>query len=304
MVRELIFLGTSCMIPTKERAHISNALFYEGEVFLFDCGENTQLQIKLSNVSIGSIKKIFISHFHADHTLGLLGLIQTLSNIENFKELEIYGPKNTKKFISHMLKSTIFNLKIKLKITELKPKKNELLKFFENDKYTIYCSKLNHGVECLGYRFCEKDKVNIKKDLIEKFKIDKDIKLLTNLKDKKDIEIDKKKYSYKDFTYIKKGIKVSFVFDTRPCETINQLVKDCDYLIMEATFSYEKHKELAKEYEHMSAYETALVAKKNNVKNLIITHFSQRYKSYELLNEAKKVFENTIEAKDFLRIKI
>ena len=304
MVREIVCLGTTCMIPTKYRAHISNALFYEGDIFLFDCGENTQLQIKLSKLPIGSIKKIFISHFHGDHVLGLLGLMQTLSNTENFKHLQIYGPKNTKSFISHMLKSTIFKPKFKLEVIELKPKKNKLLKFIETDEFEIYCSELKHSVLCLGYRFCEKDKINLKKEMIQEYKIDKNIKLLKDLKDKKDIVVDSKKLSFKKFTYIKEGKKIAFVFDTNVCENINLLCKNCDYLIMEATFLYKKDKKLAKMYEHMSAFETAQIAKKNNVKNLIITHFSQRYNSKELLDEAKEVFENTIEAKDLLRIKI
>jgi len=304
MTKEIITLGTTCMQPTKERSHISNALFYEGEIFIFDCGENTQLQIKKAKLPIGSITKIFISHWHGDHTLGLNGLMQTLSNTENFKYLEIHGPPQSKKFISHMIKSTIFKPKFEYKIFEYKLNDTQIKKIVDNEKYEIFTTKLNHSVPCLGYSFVEKNTINLDKKKLIDLKIEKDIKKLTDLKKGLDIKILDKNYKNKFFTYIKKGVKICFVFDTRPCKNIDKLILNADYLIMEATFLYKTHKKKAIDYDHMSSFETAKIAKKNKVKTLIITHFSQRYNGDELLEEAKKVFENTIQAKDLLRIMI
>ena len=91
MTVKLHFLGTGCMVPTKDRNHLSLALEYEGSIFLFDCGEGTQNQIKKMKLPIGKIRKIFISHWHGDHTIGLVGLMQTLSNTDNITKIEIHG---------------------------------------------------------------------------------------------------------------------------------------------------------------------------------------------------------------------
>ena len=99
----LIFLGTGAMIPTKERNLLSVALEYNGNIFLFDTGESVQKQIKFTTLHLGKIKKIFVSHWHGDHVIGLPGLLLTLNNIDSFEKLEIYGPEGTGKYVSNML---------------------------------------------------------------------------------------------------------------------------------------------------------------------------------------------------------
>lgn len=304
MTKKLHFLGTGCMVPTKDRNHISIALEYEGNIFLFDCGEGTQRQIKIMKLPIGKIRKIFISHWHGDHALGLNGLVQTLSNTDNVERIEIHGPKDSKKYVNHMLKSTIFVPKIELEVFEHEPQDDEVEKILENSDYEIYATKLNHSVPCLGYAFKEKDKYNVDKDKAKKLGLENS-PLLARAKLGLDIEKDGKVIKASDITYLKKGLKVAFVFDTRPCKGIDKLVKDADHLVMEATYIYETHSSKAEENDHMSAKETAEIALANNVKHLLITHFSQRYKDIkEIEEEARETFENTTSTYDFMTYKL
>jgi ribonuclease Z len=292
------------MVPTKERNQISVGLEYQESLFLFDCGENTQAQIKKMKLSIGKIKKIFLSHWHGDHVLGLNGLVQTLSNTDNVEKIEIHGPKNSKKYVNHMLKSTIFQATIKIEVFEHEPEENELLTIFETQDFMIQCAKLNHSVPCNGYVFHQKMRRNIDKAKAKKYGLEES-PLLAQAKLGKTIEHKGKKINAEELTYEKEGKKISFVFDTRPCQGIDLLSKDADYLIMEATFSFEKHAHKAEEYDHMSAKETAEIARQNHVKNLVITHYSQRYKdSKDLEAEAREQFENTIASYDLMTLPI
>jgi ribonuclease Z len=300
----ITFLGTGCMVPTNERNHTSIALEYNGKIFLFDAGEATQHQIKKFKLPIGSIKKIFLSHFHGDHVLGLPGLVQTLSNTNNVEKIEIYGPKDTKKFVDHMLKSTIFDSKIPIEVNELNPKKGELLTFIETADYIIKCARLNHSVPCIGYRFEEKDVLNVDKAKSKYYGLERS-PLLARAKMGLPIEFNGKKIYPEDITYEKKGIKVGIVLDTRPCNEINLLAKDADYLVMEATYQFEKHHEKAEEYDHMSAKETAEIAAQNGVRELIVTHFSQRYKEItDIEQEARDIFPATTSAYDGMKVKL
>lgn len=301
---KLHFLGTGCMVPTKDRNHLAVALEFEGDIFLFDCGEATQLQIKKMKLPIGKIKKIFLSHWHGDHVLGLPGLLMTLGNTQGIEKIEIHGPENTKEYISHMRKSMIFDSRINLDIYEHKPKTGEVIKIVETSQYEITTAKLNHSVPCIGYSFKEKDTLNVSKEKAKELGIGES-PLLARVKMGLDIELNGKKIKAKDITYKKEGKRVSFVFDTRPCKEIDLLVNKSDYLVMEATYIHALHGEKAEEYDHMSAKETAEIASDNDVGTLLITHFSQRYKDVkEIEIEAKEYFENTIVTYDLMSYNI
>lgn len=304
MTCKLHFLGTSCMVPTNNRNHLSVAFEYSGNIFLFDCGEATQHQIKKMKLPIGKIKKIFISHWHGDHTIGLIGLMQTLTNTNGVEKIEIHGPKNSKTHINHMLKATIFEPPIPIEVYEHTPKKGEMETIIDNNTYTISCAQLHHGVPCIGYRFEEKDTLNINKQKAKELGIEQS-PILARAKLGLDIEINGKTIPNKEITYRKKGITVGFVFDTRPCDEIYLLTQNLDHLVMEATFIYETHSHKAEEYDHMSARETAEIARENGVKHLIITHFSQRYRDVKDIEaEAREYFENTTSTYDLMTLNL
>lgn len=304
MTISLNFLGTGCMVPTKDRNHLSVGLEYNGDIFLFDCGEGTQLQIKKMKLHLSKIKKIFISHWHGDHVLGLPGLLMTLSNTDNVENIEIYGPKNSKEYIYNLKKSMVFDARINIKVFEIEPKKDELLTIIENRNYKIVSANLNHSVPCIGYSFIEKDLINLDKEKLKKIGLENS-SILARAKLGLDIEYKNKKIKNLDITYIKKGRKISFIFDTRPCKGADLIANNSNYLIIEATYLFKNHAKKAEEYDHMSAKESAIVALENNVDNLILTHFSQRYTDLdEILAEAKEIFENTTLTYDLMKLKI
>jgi len=294
---EIIFLGTSCMVPTKERNHQAIFITYRDEGILVDCGEGTQRQFSYANIKHTKITKILISHWHGDHVLGLPGLLQTLSANNYECVLEIYGPKGTKNSFEHMFEAFSFSLGFEIKITELE---NTVLEFKD---LIIESKKLEHGVPCLGYSIKEKDRRRIKTTAIKKIGLP-DGPLLGKLQNNQEVEWKGKKISPNNTTYVVPGKKVAIVLDTLLCNSAYSLAQDADLLISEAVYD-SNLKQKAEEYKHLTAQQAAGIASKANVKKLILTHFSQRYKSTaELLEEAKSVFTNTFLAHDLMKVKL
>ena len=294
---KITFLGTSSMVPTKERAHTSLLLNYKNENILIDCGENTQRQLKLANISPTRVTRILISHWHGDHVLGLPGLIESLGAGEYKKTLEIYGPRKTKQFIKELTKIYNLNTKIKMKIHEVNSGK-----FINEKDFYIEAKPIKHNIPTLAYNFVIKDKIRIHKSFIKKLKIKG--KILKKLSQGKNIKYKGKTIKAKQATYIQKGKKVSIILDTKYFKNLKNIAKNADLLISEATYT-EEHKIKAKNYLHLTSKQAAQIAKDSKVKQLILTHFSQRYKTTDhLLKEAKKIFKNTTCAKDFIEISI
>ncbi len=295
---ELTFLGTSSMKPTKDRNHSAIFLRYKTEGILFDCGENTQRQMTIAGIKPTKVNKIFISHWHGDHVLGLPGLIQTLGASDYEKTLKIYGPKGTKKYFKAMFDAFIFDRRIELEINEIE---NETI--FENDDYKVEAYLLKHSIESYGYKFIEKDRRNID---MEKNKI-KGIPegpLLGKLKEGKIIQFNGEKVFPEDVTYNVKGKIIAYHSDSTMSKNSIPIAQDADILIIDSTYT-SKLKDKAEEYMHMTAKDAALIASQADVKKLILTHFSARYKSTEeLVEDAKEQFDNVIAAKDFMKIKL
>jgi ribonuclease Z len=157
---ELTFLGTSCMVPTKERNVSGIFLDYNGDGMLIDCGEGTQRQMNIAGINRNRAKKVLISHWHGDHVAGLVGLLQTLGNDENPPKITIYGPKGTKERMFHLLNAIVFNIKVDMAIKELDPR-GEVTRFHETEDYILEAIDLRHNTPCLGFSFIEKDKLKI-----------------------------------------------------------------------------------------------------------------------------------------------
>jgi ribonuclease Z len=289
---KLTFLGTGSAVPTAKKNHLAVLLSYKSENILFDCGEGTQRQFRKARISPSKLTRIFVSHWHGDHVLGIPGLLYTL-NLNDFSNtLEIYGPKGTKKFMDLILKTYVNVNRICLKVHEV----GKGVVIDEKD-FKIIAEEMDHGTPCLAYSFIEKDVLRIDKKKLEKLKIGNSPKL-SQIVNGKDIILDGKKIKYKDLTYLQKGKKVSFVVDTRENSRIKKLVEDSDVFICESTFLNEK--EIAKEYGHMIVEQSAKIAKSANVEKLILVHLSQRYENdnKQFLDVAKKIFSNTFLVKD------
>lgn len=297
---ELVFLGTSSMVPTKDRNVQSVYLEYDGEGILFDCGEGTQRQMNIAGINRNKVKKIFVSHWHGDHVSGIVGLIQTLGGSNNPKSLVIFGPKGTKKHVDCLLGSCVFDLRVDLKVKEILSE--ELSVVDETDSYLVSAIPMVHGVPCVAYSFVEKDKRKMISSKLKKFGVSgSDVGVLQK---GGSVRVDGVLVSCDDVSKVVKGRKVCFVFDTLPNDNIYLIAKDSDLLVGESTYSFSL-KSKAFEYMHMTSLEMAKIALSCGVKQLVLTHFSQRYKSVDELEvEAKSVFSNVLMAYDFLKIKL
>jgi len=286
------------MIPTKERNHTALLVRCKNYDVLVDCGEGTQRQLRMKKIPPTRIRKILISHWHGDHTLGLPGLVQTLGASNYTGVLEIYGPKGTRKHMSAMKKAFLYEQRIEIKVKEVGTRK-----IFEDSDIIIHSAELEHGVPCVGYSIKEQDYRRINIGYVKKLGIPQG-PLLGKLQSNKSIIWKGKKIMPKNATYIVKGKKISYIVDTELCSNCFKLAQDSDILISESTFTSE-HEEKAFDYKHLTAKQAAQIANESNSKLLILTHFSQRYKSIkEIEDEARTYFSNTRAAFDFMKLKV
>lgn len=191
---KLIFLGTSDAIPSASRNHNSILLSYIGENILVDCGEGTQRQLRKAHLNPCKITRILLTHKHADHSLGIPGLMKTLSLSRYNRTLYIYGPVGTKKFIENLIK-TFGEIKgYKIEVKEVSGK------FFDTKDFYLEAKKMKHRVNCNAYIFVKKGQIRIDKKKLRKLKIPPG-KHLAKLKQGKDIIYNGKKYKVRDLTF-------------------------------------------------------------------------------------------------------
>ena len=289
---KIVFLGTSSMQPTRERNLTSIYVNYDKEHLLFDCGEGTQRQMKYANLKPTSITRIFITHFHADHVLGLAGLMRNLGANDYNKTLHIFGPSGLEKFFDNMMNSAYYTPNVKVKLIEIKD--NMKITF---EKFIVKVFKLEHTVPSFGYRIEEKDKRKINLEYTSKFGLTQH-PLLGDLQNGKDIIWEGKKITVARATKLVKGKVLSIILDTGYCNKAIEAAKNADLLISESTFLNE-HEDKAKEFKHLTAKQAAIIAKKAKAKKLVLTHFSQRYKDVNLAKkEAEVIFKNVEVAND------
>lgn len=293
---QLTFLGTSSMVPTKERNQIAVFLSYDTEGILFDCGEGTQRQMKIAGIPLNKVTKILISHWHGDHVLGVPGLMQTLSSTGYDKTLEIYGPEGTKKRMEKMFEVFVFDKRLNFNVNEVKSGK-----FFENADFQLEAYPLEHGIETLGFRFVEKDKRKVDMKKASKLGIPEG-PLIGKLQQGRSIEHKGKKITPDDMSNIKKGKIIAYVTDTVLSPGCYKTAENADLLICEATYS-SKLTDKSEAYNHLTAKQAGQLASKANANQLVLIHFSARYtNTQEVEEDARDVFDNVICAKDFMRI--
>ncbi|MFH1506111.1 MAG: ribonuclease Z [archaeon] len=298
---EITFLGTSCMVPTKDRNAQAIFLSYKNEGILIDCGEGTQRQMNIAGIKRTSITKILITHWHGDHVAGLVGLIQTLGNIENPPTIHLYGPKGTKEHMGHLMKCCKFDARANITIHELNPK--DIHTFYEDNDFKLECATLRHSVPCLGYSFIDKDKRRINMAKAAKLGL-KSGPLIGKLQDNQTVIFKGTTIKPSQVAYIVKGKKVTFILDTVFCTNAVKLAQDADLLIIETVYASDLE-EKAEQYKHMTTQQAAFIATKANVKELICTHFSQRYKTAQPIeNDIRKFFLKARAAFDFMKVKV
>lgn len=297
----ITLLGTSGSVPQKERNFASALISFRGNNLLFDCPEGTQRQLMLSEHSLMKIQNVFISHMHADHFLGLFGWIATMTLNQRKEKLAIFSPRGGAEKIKKILKEVVLP---SFEINYCEIKTGTLMK---NEFFEVSAFPLKHEIKCYGFAFKEKDKPGtFDRKKAEKLGIPAG-PLYSKLAAGKKIKVNGKTFSQKDvMDYSRKrtGRKIALVSDTRPAKETVSNSKGADILIHESTF-IEEQKGKAVESLHSTAAEAAQIAKKAGAKKLVLFHFSARNADEKkILEEAKKIFPETIAAKDLETISI
>jgi ribonuclease Z len=290
------------MVPTKERNVSGIHIFYDGEGILFDCGEGTQRQMAMADLNRKAVQKIFITHWHADHVGGLLPLIQTISDHGRDVSIDIYGPKETKKRVEHLLAATYFDPALTITVHEVDPK-HKVTTICTTDKYRIDAVSLDHGVPTIGFAFIEHDRRRMNTAKMTKLGL-KPGPVLSKFQAGEDVKVDGKLIKADDVTYIVPGKKFTYVPDTMFCQSAIDLAKDADLLVAESTYCADQE-DKAHDHKHLTSTQTAQIAAMSGAKKLVLTHVSQRYKNpAQLLDEAKAVFPDAQIGFDLMKIKM
>ncbi len=302
---EINFLGTGSAVPTKRRNHSGILLKYKEQNFLFDCGEGIQRQFRLAELNPCKITKIFITHWHGDHFLGLPGLLQTLEMNSYNKILEIYGPKGIKKNISDVL--SIVDKKYllqKRKNSSFYINVNEIAEgtIINEKEYKVEALSTFHLIPSLAYSFIVKQKNRIDKEKLEKLKIGNS-PLVGKLSLGEVVEINGKKIDGKKLIYTEDPKKITLILDTKFDKQLISFASKSNLLVCESTYKKDEQ-QIADEYFHLTNIDCANIAKKSNSEKLILTHLSQRNDEIPkiLEKEAKEIFKNVKVAEDFDKI--
>ena len=288
---KLTILGCHSGVPKENSQTTSQILEIGNSLFLIDCGEGTQNQIRKKRIKFSRIKHIFISHLHGDHFFGLIGLISTFRLLGRSASLDIFGPKGIKEIITIQLKHSKSWTNYDITFHELTSSKSEII--FENDFVEVFTIPLKHRIYTNGFLF--REKLGLRK--IDMEKVDKYGILVSdyeNLKKGKDLILNDGKIIKNKFVTLPPSEPKSYAFcsDTIYDTGLVEILNHVDVLYHESTF-LDSHEELAKLTKHSTASDAAKIAKKANVKSLILGHFSARYKNKnEFLNEAKPYFDN------------
>ncbi len=294
---KLNILGCYSATPRTITNPTSQVLEINNQMYLIDCGEGTQVQLRKHKIKFSRINQIFISHLHGDHFFGLIGLISTFSLLNRPNDLHIYGPKGIKEIILLQIKLSKSYTKYNLFFHELESTESELI--FEDDKVEVHTIPLKHRVYANGFLFKEKPglrRINIGAAQEQNI----EVCYFNKLKQGSDLQRE-------DGTIIKNETVTSdpqpiqsyaFCSDTVYNEEIIPLIKEVDVLYHESTF-LERDIEKCIPTGHSTAMQAAEIAKKAHVKNLILGHYSTRYPEIELFKkEAETVFQPVLLADD------
>lgn len=298
-LRELLALGTSSQVPTRHRNHNGYLLRWDGDGFLFDPGEGTQRQFIYANVPVTAITKIFITHFHGDHSLGLAGIVQRLSLDRAPNPVDVFFPASGQSYYERLTKASIYHRAVDLVPRPVGGKGGVV---YENETFTVEAHPLKHSVDVYGYRIKERDGRRFDKAKLDSLGVTGPLVGALEREGQVTLE-DGRVVKVEDVTAVRTGTSFAFVMDTRPCEGALALARGVDLLVAESTYA-EEDAQLAKEHLHMTASEAATLARDADVRGtLVLTHFSQRYKSAKpLVDEARAIFPRCTAVRDLDRV--
>ncbi len=294
---KLTILGCYAATPRTFTNPTSQVVEIRNRLFLVDCAEGTQVQLRKNKIKFSAINHIFISHLHGDHFYGLIGLISTFNLLNRNNDLTIYGPKGIQEIIKLQLHYSNSWPQYNLNYVELTATESEII--FEDEKVIVKTIPLKHRVYTNGFLFQEKEKERkLNLQAVQKYEIE--TCYFQNIKNGKDIALeDGRVIPNSELTFDpEKPKSYAFCSDTMYNEAIIPIIENADVLYHESTF-LESEAELAQKTMHSTAKEAARIALQANCKQLILGHYSTRYESIGLFaTEAQTVFENTVLADD------
>lgn len=294
---KLTILGCYAATPRTFTNPTSQILEIKNRLFLIDCGEGTQVQLRKNKIKFSKINHIFISHLHGDHFFGLIGLVSTFTLLNRTTDLHIHGPKGIKEIIKLQLRLANSWTNYNLHFHELESNESQIV--FEDDKVVVKTIPLKHRIYTNGFLFEEKiDKRKLNTDAVQNYEIDKCY--FQNIKNGKDITLDDGRIiENAQLTFDPQPpMRYAFCSDTKYNEDIIPIIEGVDVLYHESTF-LQSEETLAGKTMHSTAKEAATIALKANVKQLVLGHYSTRYENIGLFKEeAENIFPEVLLADD------
>ncbi len=295
---EILFLGTSASAPSARRGLSAQVVKHDEYRFLVDCGEGTQRQILQSGLGFKNLSRILLTHGHLDHILGLGGLLSTFLRWEAIDRLEVYGGRSTLDRVHDLLYGVVLRGNqppMPLHLNEIKPGL-----FFETDDFTITAFPVTHrGPDCLGYVFEGKARRPFLNEKATELGVPFGPERRELVAGKEISLPDGRRVSPDDVLGpLQRGVKLVIVGDAGRTDNLLDACKDADALVIESTY-LDEEAEMAKQFHHLTAKQSAALAKRAGIKKLILTHISRRYREKDVLKEAQEIFPNTSVARDF-----
>jgi ribonuclease Z len=303
---KIVLLGTSSAVPTLTRGLSSTALVREGDVFLFDCGEGTQLQLMRSTVKRSRIHSIFIGHLHGDHLYGIAGLLSTLHLDGRETPLNVFGPEGLRPFLNAAFRSSDLQFTFKLTVREFP--RGYRGRVLDEEEFYVDALPLDHSIFCLGWRFQEKPKAGVfNLERAEELGIPRG-PLYGKLQNGESIALADGRVITPDMVLgpPRPGKSVVYCLDTQFSHRSIELADKCTALIHETTFGPDAV-EMARARKHSTMEDAARVAKEASAELLIATHFSSRYDGRQIAqigDEAREIFPQITVGRDLMEVEI
>jgi ribonuclease Z len=293
--RDLIILGSSSQQPTRKRNHGAYLFRWNDEGLLFDPGEGTQRQFIFANVAPTCVTRIFVSHFHGDHCLGVGSMLMRLNLDKVDHPIHCYYPASGKKYFHRLRYGTIYHETISVQEHPI----SEEGVVEEGGNFRIEAAFLEHGVDNLGWRITEPPQRKFYRERLKALGIEgPDVRLLAQ---EGKIQQGGRTILLDEVSWVRPGDSIAIISDTRPCSSAIHLARGAKLLLCESTY-LEEHRDLADKHFHLTAKQAAIIAKEAGVDKLILTHFSARYlNSQDFVKEAAEIFPH-VEAAEDLKI--
>lgn len=298
---EVTFLGTTAGVPTKDRGHPAVHIKYRSEQeynCLFDCGEGTQRQILFTDVNFMRIDDIFITHWHADHFAGILGLLETMNLEGRTKPLNIYGPE-AQRFVDIIEELGYSSKKYEVVAHDAWFEGTAPQIVLDKDEFQVLAVPVKHSIPAVAYAFAEKDRIKIDKVKAASLGLPPKGPVYKDIKEKGHAVFKGEKIRLDELSTIEKGKKVVYSGDTMPCKNMMIISQGADLLIHDSTFFEDSAED---NYRHSNFDEVINISKKAGVKQLILTHISRRYQNAQELKDKVASYQDVSIAKDFMKI--